>query len=850
MTYLVSVPMPTPFDQALVSSVLELYYDCDQPPVSCVSRKTLDQVVNALGFALDYLLYQVDGDIRHAVSKVAHSASGISALLDGVFPSIARHTSAKEAAIYHWSGQEANLKLERSAGFGTPPETILQRNVASGQQHTNLRMELVRCCVEKRRPLVLGGGVASSSDPVQRALEPGPSARGHLLVGEPPSTTERLSFCPSRYLAVPVLSTSGAVLGVLTCGNPLEQETAPVSFSSLDVHTLSIFADCIAPYMERFLRLREGSILMKVVNEVASAVAGEYLLDDLLQKTIETVVNSLQAEVGSIFLFDEHTNKLIMRAGTGPAKGLVKKAQYEVGEGLTGEIAKGKILNFKTWEELAAHPARKGKYDKQMWPSPAGARCTTFLGLPITDDGRKLGVWKVANLSPSPEHPDGYFTDEDVEAGKVLSSFLAYVIRDSRQREQTSRQFSLLAQNSIDIARAKDEEDAICTVIQALAEIGFKEGLLSLYDQRTGHIKGFTSFAEKWSAAVAMTRVGINDADLLAEVLRTNKPVFVPDSREDPRCNQEIVRGVDIAAQFVMPLRLEEELIGVLQIDMADRRSLRHEEDLVLRAFGDHLTVALSRVRSAHRSLELADHVMSGSRFIVAETLSSMAVHSTGHKIDELLARLRNDLKKPTIRQNRFLLETLQEWYETLGTVEVDLRKALQIVKSGPSEVAQTLTDVHVEIQNAIDQWISFIKTGRTRLQLNLEAPNRLCQISANSLREILSVLIVNSVQAHAKQILVRTYNGHNVSTPPENLMQDVIRVEFSDDGDGLVTSDPEEIFKATYTTKPEKFGTGLGLFIARRLARRGGGNLEVADEPSRRKGVTFLLTLPYREQE
>lgn len=75
---------------------------------------------------------------------------------------------------------------------------------------------------------------------------------------------------------------------------------------------------------------------------------------------------------------------------------------------------------------------------------------------------------------------------------------------------------------------------------------------------------------------------------------------------------------------------------------------------------------------------------------------------------------------------------------------------------------------------------------------------------------------------------------------------QEFARISVSDQGDGIAPEDHERIF-----TKFERLGrsgdggSGLGLFISRRLAQAMGGRLAV--ESAAGKGSTFTLTLPGR---
>ena len=68
------------------------------------------------------------------------------------------------------------------------------------------------------------------------------------------------------------------------------------------------------------------------------------------------------------------------------------------------------------------------------------------------------------------------------------------------------------------------------------------------------------------------------------------------------------------------------------------------------------------------------------------------------------------------------------------------------------------------------------------------------------------------------------------------------VRIEFSDNGAGISSSDREKLFLPHFTTK--KRGTGLGLAIVNRIIIDHNGTIKVQDNYP--KGTTFIIDLPY----
>lgn len=76
--------------------------------------------------------------------------------------------------------------------------------------------------------------------------------------------------------------------------------------------------------------------------------------------------------------------------------------------------------------ELHRHPAWRGKQNSNQ----AGREPNSFLGLPLkvvepaTSRERVIGVLKLEDILPSPNHPEPYFTEQD----EILVGMMAHII--------------------------------------------------------------------------------------------------------------------------------------------------------------------------------------------------------------------------------------------------------------------------------------------------------------------------------------------------------------------------------------------------------------------------------------
>lgn len=108
----------------------------------------------------------------------------------------------------------------------------------------------------------------------------------------------------------------------------------------------------------------------------------------------------------------------------------------------------------------------------------------------------------------------------------------------------------------------------------------------------------------------------------------------------------------------------------------------------------------------------------------------------------------------------------------------------------------------------------------------------------ANRVKQVIINLVMNALQAMGEDgtLLLRTAQE----------TESTVTVQVSDTGPGIPPAVQEQIFTPFFTTKDLGDGTGLGLFITRRLMEEIGGTIAVTSVVG--EGTTFTLTFPVAE--
>jgi signal transduction histidine kinase len=129
--------------------------------------------------------------------------------------------------------------------------------------------------------------------------------------------------------------------------------------------------------------------------------------------------------------------------------------------------------------------------------------------------------------------------------------------------------------------------------------------------------------------------------------------------------------------------------------------------------------------------------------------------------------------------------------------------------------------------------------TARTGREIVLDVDDGRPRASGNpdGLRRVLDNLVDNAIKyAPERPIAVHVGNGG-----------ETVKIAVADEGPGIPRDEQERIFDRFYRLDPAMAsgvgGTGLGLYIARRLVEQMGGRLLVSSEPGH--GTTFTTELP-----
>lgn len=171
---------------------------------------------------------------------------------------------------------------------------------------------------------------------------------------------------------------------------------------------------------------KEESDRLATLYDVSKSLAATIELKSLLTEIMKVITEKLKADAVSIFLVSpEKKHTLILEATTSEyLKPEIKKAEYKLGEGLTGWIAE-KQESIRIIDPSKDTRA-KGLY-KEFFETEHGA----FLGVPLIGEDALIGVVRVVRKKERKE-----FTKEDEQFLSTIGGEVAMIIRNARYVEE------------------------------------------------------------------------------------------------------------------------------------------------------------------------------------------------------------------------------------------------------------------------------------------------------------------------------------------------------------------------------------------------------------------------------
>lgn len=318
------------------------------------------------------------------------------------------------------------------------------------------------------------------------------------------------------------------------------------------------------------------------LQEIVQAASASTPLAERLPKVMELVAEAMEMDASTVFIRDEATDILALRAAHGMDPSTVGAVTLRIGNGIVGQAALERHTiaapNAQEHRSYLNHPGMMDEMFASQLSTP----------LVVEEQQRLVGVISVHTIEPRE------FSEDDIEFLETVAGVLAVAIDSSRQSARTDDQ---LQQKVNELATLQRVSRVIASSLD-LTEV------LKLITEQAVHLI-------QAEAAAIFRLAGDSSADPDPRPTIEYR-VGVMRSHENEAARDEIVREVlrsgaartrDIAYQdglssvFCLPLNTARETLGALCFRMGKGTKLDEEELGLLQAFGDAAAIAIDNAR-------------------------------------------------------------------------------------------------------------------------------------------------------------------------------------------------------------------------------------------------------------
>jgi signal transduction histidine kinase/ActR/RegA family two-component response regulator len=719
-------------------------------------------------------------------------------------------------------------------------DEILNKSLDKMMEMTEIRSAGIYLLDEKNNELlyVAHRGFSKAFLEGMKRFKVGEGATGKVaLSGEPifiedyPNYPEAVPLAIEeglKSLAVIPLKSRDKVFGTLNIARKEFYRLTPFDndlFNSIG-QIISSAMERASLYTENVKRLEEQKTLYSISQEIASRLE----LKVILQKIMESAIGLLEAEKGTVALWDNRKQNYAISIVYGLPEVLIGREFLTSSGGVIGEVLrkKGPVL----FDDCEHHPNRLQELDL--------LQIKEVIGVPLIVREMVIGAMVVGTSDPKK-----HFQQSEIDLLFNFAHQAAIAIGNAQLYEDSLgkiKQLATLYEIGRILSSTLELDELLKKALELLRE-QWSYALCSIFFLDRGENELYIrQVIGRDLEEVKNLRLRVGVDGITAWVAKTGEPFYVPDVSKDPRY---IPLLPNIRSKAVFPLRVRDQVIGVLDIESEEIKGFGEEDLRALSSFASQVSIFIENAQLFSDLKEtLKELKQVQDQAIQAEKLRAMGEMASGvaHDFNNVLAVILGNIQLLLHQQENLRSEEIRERLRVIEQASKDgaetVRRIQEFtgVKGEKEFVSLSLNELIKEVAViTAPRW----KDQAQRKDIQIEWISKLGDIplilgNPSELREVLTNIVFNAVDAMPE--------GGKLAVTTQPQSEDWVEVMISDSGIGMAEEIRKRIFDPFFTTKGVT-SSGLGMSVSYGIIKRHGGEILVESELG--KGTTFILHLP-----
>jgi signal transduction histidine kinase len=680
---------------------------------------------------------------------------------------------------------------------------------------------------KENQPIPSNQGLEREVIRTQRAIVTNDYERECRLNDSLPATKDLYAW-----IGVP-LKTGAETIGAISLGS----RDPTIVYTEEQVNFFQAIADQAAGAIVKARLLEEAELRAKqltMLNEVARSLSSTLDLTPLLNLVLNSAVEILNCEAGSLLLVEEETGDMVFEVATGPVGAELVGKRLPPGTGLVGKTA-------ETRQPVIVNDVRRAKDWFANTDKDTGFHTSDLLVVPMIFKDRVSGVIEVINRK------DGLpFTTDDQELLIAFSSQAAVALDNARLYTQTDQslaerveELSVMQRIDRELNASLDVSRAMRITLEwAMRQSKANAGLVGMIEDKGVRImanQGYTS-----ELAPYMESYLPEELPTLVASIETGQPQFLTNPISGNGKKPTLLK--DAVSQVIIPIRRESTVIGLLLLESTQVENISEETMGFLSRLTDHAAIAIANAR-LYTEVQEANLAKSDFISFVSHELKTPMTSIKG--FTDLLAA---GVVGPINDAQTNFLTTIRSNVDRMATLVSDLTDVSRI-EAGRLRLDFSAILVSEIVEEVARSTRAQIEDKRQKLIITIPPDLPPMWGDRTRLIQILTNLVSNAYK------YTQTEGEICISAEcTENVWDEgspkVIHLSVKDTGYGITPENQKKIFQKFYRADDQKVrdapGTGLGLNITKQLVELQGGMIWF--ESVFRVGTTFHIIIPIAE--
>ncbi|MBE7554089.1 MAG: GAF domain-containing protein [Anaerolineales bacterium] len=336
---------------------------------------------------------------------------------------------------------------------------------------------------------------------------------------------------------------------------------------------------------------------LEVLHEIDRAILAAHSPQEIAQTALRHIRRLVPCRRTALVLLDSETNEVVYLSVEVENETQVKAGIHLPAEGfqfIIDELRKGQIF-------VHADP-RSLPMGNILFAE--GIR--TGISLPLLTNEALIGA-----VSLWTDHPDA-FSEEDVKIARGVADQLAIAIQQAQLFEaeaQRRQEAEALRDTAAALNSTLNLEDVLDRILSNVGRVvQHKLVNIALIEAGLTHVVRAQGYAEQGRAeAVLKSQHSLADTPILRRMVETGQPVVIPETQNHP---DWVVKDESWLRAYVgVPIRVQSEVIGILNLDSATPGVFTSADAERLQAFADQAAIAIQNARLYTKSEQHAERL-------------------------------------------------------------------------------------------------------------------------------------------------------------------------------------------------------------------------------------------------